>query len=86
VALAAGDQSTAVNSYLAGQLEVLTADVQWRVFVVENLNAHPVGLTQVTAEALWTFRAGVTSEPVRPRRGRACGLRSRNGDGPRRGT
>ena len=69
--LAAGDQSTAVNGYLAGQLEVLTDDIHWRVFVVQDLDAHPVVLTQVPAEALWAFKAGVTSQPVRPRRGTA---------------
>jgi hypothetical protein len=69
--LATGDQSTAVNAYLAGQLEALTGDIQWRVFVVQDLDAHPVVLTQVSAEELWGSNVGVASQPVRPPRGTA---------------
>lgn len=71
--LAASDQSTALNSYLAGQLEVLTGDIHWRVFVVHDLDAHPVVLTQVPAGSLWEVKTGVTSQPVRPRRGTPLG-------------
>lgn len=67
--LAAGNQATAANGYLAGQLEVLAGDIKWRIFVVGKLDTHPVVLTQVPAERLWTYNAGVTSEPIRTRRG-----------------
>lgn len=64
--LAAGSQATAVSGYLAGQLEALATDVHWRVFVVDHLDAHPVVLTELPPDALWTAIPGVTSQPVRP--------------------
>ena len=66
------NKGTALSSYVAGQLEVLTDDVHWRVFVVQDLNDCPVVLTQLSKEALWCVgKPGVTSQPVRPRRGTA---------------
>lgn len=68
--LAADHHAPAVNGYLAGQLEVLARDVQWRVFTVEDLDAHPVTLGKIEPDALWHTEARVTSQPVRPRRSR----------------
>ncbi|MEX2290449.1 MAG: hypothetical protein WD794_09015 [Mycobacteriales bacterium] len=68
--LSAGDQRTAVNGYLPGQLEALAPEVNWRVFVVADLDVHPVALRQIPAEALWRAEPGVTSASVRPPRGR----------------
>lgn len=69
VLAASSKTTTAVSSYIAGQLEVLTSDVHWRVFVVQDLSAAPVVLRQVPAEKLWNPEPGVISSPGRPRRG-----------------
>lgn len=69
--LAAGDDATAVGPYLASQLEVLGADVCWRVFVVPDLDARPLQIEHLAASQLWTQQSGVVSRPVRPPRAAA---------------
>ena len=66
--LAAKPKETALSGYIAGQLEALAEDITWRVFVVDDLEADAVTLTQVHDAQLWDKVPGLTAVPVRPRR------------------
>ena len=66
--IAAKPGEAALSGYIAGQLEALADDITWRVFVVDDLEADVVTLTQVHDEQLWDKVPGLTAVPVRPRR------------------
>ena len=57
----------AADAYFAGQLEALSGDLRWRVWLVEGFTASTVQVRPLRVEELWAGRDGLPT-PMQPQR------------------